>query len=151
MEKRFVSSFPRKDENTLTHSRSSKYNSGQESRTGTPESSDFSTGEVLKLPAGERRTGLGRDGRRGILQCRPHTDLSEERCDGKKDRDVAYENKLKGLVRDLKGTEKCLILCAKSTGACPSVRSTAVSGTVLSSTEFWDFLCAHYNVSSLNI
>ena len=40
----------------------------------TPESSDASTIEVLKFPAGERGTGLGCDGGRGILQCRPPTD-----------------------------------------------------------------------------
>ena len=31
------------------------------------------------------------------------------------------------------------------------VRGTTVSGTVLSATEFRDFLCARYNVSSLNL
>ena len=36
--------------------------------------------------------------------------LSEERHDGKKDQDTAYKTKLKGLVRDLKGSDKRLIL-----------------------------------------
>ena len=65
--------------------------------------------------------------------------LCEEKRDGKKDRDAAYEIKLKGLVCDLKGTDKSLRLRAKSTGAWLSVRGTTVSGTVLSATEFWGF------------
>ena len=77
--------------------------------------------------------------------------LSEERCDGKKDRDVVYESRLKGLVSNLKGTDKRLLLRAKSTGAWPSVRGTKVSGTELSATDFWDFLCARYNVSPVNL
>ena len=77
--------------------------------------------------------------------------LCEERRDNKKDLDAVFETKLKGLFRDLKGTDKRLILRAKSTGAWLSVRSTTVSGTVLSATEFWDFLCARYNVSILNL
>ena len=32
-----------------------------------------------------------------------------------------------------------------------SIRGTMVSGTVLSATEFWDLLCARYNVSPLNL
>ena len=32
--------------------------------------------------------------------------LSEEICDGKKDWDAAYKNKIKSLVRELKGTNK---------------------------------------------
>ena len=75
----------------------------------------------------------------------------EEKRDGKKDRDAAYETKLKGLVRDLKGTDKGLLLRAKSTGDWMNVRGTIVSGTVLSATEFWDFLYAGYNVYTLNL
>ena len=70
----FASSFILKDENPLSHRRISKYDAGQETRNGTPEPSDFGIGEVLKFPAGERGTGLGRDRRRGIIQCRPPTD-----------------------------------------------------------------------------
>ena len=66
--------------------------------------------------------------------------LSEERRDGKKDRDAAYETKLKGLVYNLKVTENHLLLFTKSTGAWLSVRVTTVSGTVLSATEFRYFL-----------
>ena len=60
--------------------------------------------------------------------------LSEERCGRKKDRNVAYNSRLKGLVSDLKGTDKCLPICAKSTGTWMIVHSNTVSGTVLSAT-----------------
>ena len=60
--------------------------------------------------------------------------LSEERRDGNKDRESAYESKTKGLVSELKGTDKRLILRAKISGAWLSVRGTTVSGTVLSAT-----------------
>ena len=42
--------------------------------------------------------------------------LSEEQCDGEKSWDSAYESKLKGLVKDIKVTNKRLILCVKITG-----------------------------------
>ena len=71
----------------------------------------------------------------------------EERHDRKKDWDALYETNLKGLVWDLKGTNKRLIICIKSTGAWLSICGTIFSGTVLSATEFWYFLCARYNVS----
>ena len=63
----FASYFLRKDENPLPCRRSSKYNAGQVIYTGTPESSDVITGEVLKLHTRESRTDTGRDGRGGIL------------------------------------------------------------------------------------
>ena len=77
--------------------------------------------------------------------------LSEERRDGKKSRDLAYKSRLKGLVSNLKGTDKRLLLRGKITGAWMSVRVTTVSGTVLSATEFRNFLCARYNVSPVNL
>ena len=77
--------------------------------------------------------------------------LSEERRDGKKNRDAAYNTKLKGLVRDIKGTDKRLILHAKIVCAWMSVCGTTVSDTVLSDTESQDFLCARYNVYPLNL
>ena len=77
--------------------------------------------------------------------------LGEERRDGKKDRDATYKTKIKGLVQDLKGTNKHLILRTKSTGAWLSVRATTVTDIVLSATEFRDLLCTRYNVSPLNI
>ena len=70
----FASFFLRKDENPLSISRSSKYNEGQEIRIGTPESSEVSSVEVLKLHVREIITGTGRDGRGGIIQCRPPQD-----------------------------------------------------------------------------
>ena len=77
--------------------------------------------------------------------------LGEERRDGQKDQDDANETKTKGLVRDLKVIDRRQILQAKNTGAWMSVRSTTVSGTVFSATEFRYFLCARYNVSPLNL
>ena len=43
--------------------------------------------------------------------------LSEERRDGKEAWDVAYEYRIKGLVRDIQGTDKPLFLRSKNTGA----------------------------------
>ena len=77
--------------------------------------------------------------------------LSEEQLDGKKARDITYESILKGLVINIQGTDKRLLLHAKIIGACLSVRGTTVFGTVLSATEFRDFLCACYNVSPVNL
>ena len=77
--------------------------------------------------------------------------LGEESHDVKKDWRAAYETKLKGLFRNLKVTDRRLILCAKITDSWLIVRGTTVSGTVLDATEFWDFLCARYNVSPLNL
>ena len=76
--------------------------------------------------------------------------IGEERGDGKKDREAANKTKLKGLVRDLKVTNRRLIIRAKITGVWLVVCSTTFSSTVLSATEFWDFLCAHYNIYPLN-
>ena len=70
----FASSFLRKDGNPLPRHRKSKYNAGQENRTGAPESSDASSVEVLKLQSREHRTGTGRDGSWIILQCQPPLD-----------------------------------------------------------------------------
>ena len=77
--------------------------------------------------------------------------LGEERRDRNKYREAANKTKLKGLVRNLKGTNRRLILRDKITGSWLSVRGTTVSSTVLSATEFRDLLCSHYNVSPLNL
>ena len=69
-------------------------------------------------------------------------DLSEERRERKKDQDVAYGSRLKGLVINLKGTDNCLLLHSKSTGDYMSIHVTTVSGTVLYATEFRDFMCS---------
>ena len=63
--------------------------------------------------------------------------LSEERRDGEKNRDAAYESKTRGLVSDLKGTDNRLLICTKSTGAWLIVCGTTVSFTVLSATELY--------------
>ena len=70
----FAPYFLWKDENPLPHCRSYKYDDGQEIRTGTHESIDVSSGEVLKLHVREHRTGTVRDRMGGIIQCRPPTD-----------------------------------------------------------------------------
>ena len=77
--------------------------------------------------------------------------LEEEIHERKNDLAVADKTKLKGLVRDLTGTDMRLILRAKITCVWMSVCGTKVSGTLLSAMEFWDFLCARYNVSPLNL
>ena len=77
--------------------------------------------------------------------------LSEKRRDGNKAWDVAYESRLNGFVSNLQGTDKPLLLRVKSIVAWLSLRGTTVSGTVLSATEFWYFLCARYNVSPINL
>ena len=101
---------------------------------GTPESSDVRSVEVLKLHARERRTGTGCDGR-GMLSNANHLrTLSEEICDRKKAWDVAYKSRIKGLVNNFQGTDKRLLLRAKSIDAWLSVRGTKVSGKVLSAT-----------------
>ena len=77
--------------------------------------------------------------------------LSEERRDRKKDWDTAYKYKIKGLVSKLKGTDKRLLVRAKIEGAYLSLRGTTVSYTVLYATNLWDFFCARYNFSPLNL
>ena len=62
-----------------------------------------------------------------------------------------YDSRLKGLVIDIRGTDKGLLLRVKSIGVWLSVRGTTVSGTVLSATEFQYFLCTRYNVFPVNL
>ena len=148
----FASYFLWKEKNPLTHCRSSKYDVDQDGRTGTHEYSDVSEVEVPKLLEGKCGTYSGCDRGRSILQRRPPTDArGRNSVTGRKTGKLQNETKLEGLVCDLKGTNICLILRAKNTGAWLSVRGTTVSGTVLSATEFWDFLCKSYNVSPLNL
>ena len=52
--------------------------------------------------------------------------LSEEQRDRKKDRDAMYKYKLKGLVINMKGTGKRLLIRAKIAGAWLSVSGTTV-------------------------
>ena len=77
--------------------------------------------------------------------------LSEEQRDRKESWDVAYESKLKGVVNNIKVRDKHILLRSKSTGSWMRVRGTTVSGTLLSATEFRDFLSARYNVSPVNL
>ena len=86
-----------------------------------------------------------------ILHADHFRTLSEECRERNKARDVAYKYRLKCLVRNIKDTDKRLILRAKITGAWLSVRGTTVSGTVLSAANFFGFLCARYNVSPVNL
>ena len=121
-----ASYFIPKDGNPLTKRRSFNYNAGQEIRTGAPESSDISGGEIIKLQTGEHGTGMCRDGGRAFSNANHLQTLGEEIRDGKKYRDAAYKTKLEGLVRDLKDTDKRLILCAKIIGAWMNLRGTTV-------------------------
>ena len=65
--------------------------------------------------------------------------LSEERRNGNKSQNDVHESILRALVSDIQGNDKRLLLCAKITGFWLSVCGAAVSGTVLSDTEFRDF------------
>ena len=143
--------FLRKDKNPLNHSRSSKYDADQDGRTGTHESSDVIELEAPKLSAGKRGTDSVHDRGEGGGSNSDHLPtLGEERRDKQKYREVENETKLKVLFQYLKVTHSHLILQDKITGAWLSVRGTTVSGTVLSATEFRNYLCAYYNVSPLN-
>ena len=64
----FAPSFLKKDENPLPRCRRSKYGAHQEIRTGTPESSDVSSVELLKLHVRDHRTDTVRDTRGGVIQ-----------------------------------------------------------------------------------
>ena len=66
--KLFASYFLRKEKNPLTHRRSSKYDVGQEIRTGTTESSDIGEVTIPKFSAGKTGTDLVHDGGGSILR-----------------------------------------------------------------------------------
>ena len=76
--------------------------------------------------------------------------LREERSDGQKVQDDSNGAKLKGLAKDIKAIDNCLIIRAKNTVSWPTVRGTTVTGTVLAATEFCGFLCACYDVTPPN-
>ena len=67
-------------------------------------------------------------------------ELGEEKSEGQKKHYDVNDTKLKGLVRDLDGTDRCLILCANSIGACLNLQGNMETGIVLAVTEFCDFL-----------
>ena len=77
--------------------------------------------------------------------------FKEERHDRNKNRDDANDTPLRGLVGYLLGTNQCLLLWSKNTVAWLNVHGTMVSGTVLSAMKSYDFLCARYNVTALNL
>ena len=120
----FASYFLQKDEDPLPCRRISEYDAIQESWTETPEPSDISSGKVLKLHAREHRTDTGRNGGGEFSNANHLRTLSEEPLDKKKYQDVAHKPRLKGLVRNIKVTDKRLILRAKITGAWMSVHGT---------------------------
>ena len=66
--------------------------------------------------------------------------LREERCNGQKNRGDANDAKLNGLVGDIIGTNRRLILHTKNTGAWMKVQVTMLTGTVFSDMEFCDGL-----------
>ena len=73
--------------------------------------------------------------------------LREESYDGKKNQDNIKDATLKGLVRGLIVTKRCLILRTKITGEWLNVQGTTVTGTVFFDEELCDFLCTRYNVT----
>ena len=70
---------------------------------------------------------------------------------GRKNRDDTNGATIKGLVRDLLGTDCCLTIRSNNTGDWLSVHNTTVTSTVFLATEFRDFLCASYNVTPLKL
>ena len=75
----------------------------------------------------------------GVFSSANHLlELREERCD-KIIRDDVSNAKLKELFANLDGTNHCLILHTKNTGAWLKVRVTIVTGTVFTETEFCRF------------
>ena len=77
----FASYFLQKDEKPTPHRRSSEYDAVQASWTGTPESSDVSTQELLKLPEGELRLVLAMTGVGEFSNVNHLRTLSEEQRD----------------------------------------------------------------------
>ena len=75
----------------------------------------------------------------------------EERHDIKTIRDDANDANIRGLVNNLKAPDLHRILCAKHTGSWMTVQSTTVTGTVLSATDFCDYLCSRHNVIPPNL
>ena len=69
----------------------------------------------------------------------------------KKIRDDANDAKLKGLVDDLKTTDRRLILRAKNTGSWLIVQGNTVTSTVLTAIKSSDYWCTHYYVTPPNL
>ena len=60
--------------------------------------------------------------------------------------DVNYA-KPEGGIKNLPNLECCLFLQAKHTGSWLIVQGATVTGTLITSAEICDFLCAHYDVN----
>ena len=117
LENLFASSFLRKYENPLLSCRSSKYDAVKNAglvllNLVKSEQEKYVSSQKGRAELVRSVTGGGAFSNDDHL-----LNLSEERRDGKKDQDTAYESKLKVLVSDLKVTDKRLILRAKITGA----------------------------------
>ena len=131
----------------LTHRRSSKYNTIQEIWVGNPESSYGSKRKVPKFSASNHGADSGRNGGRNVLQYRPPSGYQGRKAWRAENQYDTNDATLNGLVGDIRGTDWRLILHAKNTGACLNVRGNTVTDTVLLEMEFFDFLCARYNVT----
>ena len=59
--------------------------------------------------------------------------------------------KLEGIVKNLNILERCIFFRANHMGSWLRVWDNMVTGTVLSAMEFCNFLCAHYNITPLNL
>ena len=76
--------------------------------------------------------------------------LREERHERKNIQDDVNNSKLKELVEDLNGTDRCIIIITKNTGAWLNVGDTTVAGTVLVAPDFYDFYAHVMMLLSLN-
>ena len=123
-------SFICKDKITLTHCRSSKYDSSQESGLGllnpvTSAKEKYLSSQIATTEISWPVTGGGAN---HLLV------LREEMHDRQKNWDDTNDARLKGLVVDLLGFYWHLILRAKNTGAWLNIRCTAVTGKVMLAT-----------------
>ena len=92
-----------------------------------PESSDVSEGKHLSSQRGSAELIRAVTARGSFFNVDHLRTLREERRDRQKYREIANKTKLKGLVRDLKVTNICLIIRTKSIGAWLIIRGTIVS------------------------
>ena len=146
IENLFASSFLWKIEISPTHCRNLKYDSGQEIWPRHTRPGDISQRERSKFATCKQRADLIRNRRERIFNRRQPSRAQGRKAWQAKIWDDANEDKLKGLVKDLEATDRRLILRAKNTGSWLTVQDTKVTGTVLASKKFHDFLYAHYGV-----
>ena len=137
--KHFCLVFSLERKKPLTHRRSSKYDAVQESRDGLLNPVILAKYKYLISHKGLTELIRSMMGEGAFSNANHLRALGEERHGGNKDRETAYKTKLKGLDRNIKGTNRCLILRSKGKGSWTSVHGTTVSGTLLSPTEFRDF------------